>query len=498
MSFLDDLILYVAPGFAAERERSRLLAEAYKQQRERGFDAASRSRRTAGWKATHRGPNEELRPAHKDLVSRARDLYMNNPSVQKAITDLTNYTIGGGIRPTFYEGKKKKVLEKAWKKYVVKPTCDFEGKMNFYGIQWMSMHSISMSGEVVIRVRRKSKGFPFALQVFEADIIDHQKDGIKYKDGSYDQLGVQYDSEGRVKGYWLYDRNPSDETFGYESSKYVAAIDSNGVPNVFHYFISHRPGQTRGYPLGVSGFIRLKDLDDFEDAELVRQKIASCHSVFISEPVDTSVTADNNSDELPERVSPGMIKRLSPGQSVSFGNPGTKEGYSDYTKDIKHSVAAAFHVPYELMTGDLSGANFSSLKAGFNPFHLNVERIQEHLIINQLCHNFYNLFLFGCEMMGLIKISDRDDPADEFEVSWTPPAIPMLDPVKEIAAIESAIRAGLQSWSDACRSRGYDPEQLLQEYIDDNKKLDAAKLMFTSDPRYDPNRVQPSDSKPVT
>lgn len=502
MGLLDDFFYWFSPAIAADREKSRLLADAYR--KERSFEGASNSRRTSGWKTSSKGPNAELGPALHKLRDRSRDLFQNNPSTQKAIGDLTNYVIGTGIRPTFYETKvksNKQTLESTWKKVFEKPKIDFEGKLNVYGIQWLGFHTIALSGEVIIRVRRNKKGFPFSLQVFECDIIDTNKDGIQLKNGSSITQGIQYDADGRVEGYWLFASNPNENNLGYSQSKYIAAVDANGIPNVLHYFITYRPGQGRGYPMGVSAFIRIKDLDEFEDAELIKQKIGSAHAAFVQRgQSDTSlgITTDSNGDPI-ERFAPGMVYYLQNGEEITFNNPPTKDGYSDYTKDVKRTVSAGYNVPYELLTGDYSNANFSSLKAGFTPFHKFVEHLQETLIIGQMCSDIVKIFLWGCQLQGLIKIKE-EDPTDEFEVSWTPPALPFLDPVKEVKAIEAELRAGLRSWSDALRSRGYDPDQTLKEMIEDNKKLDSAGLMLTSDPRYDPNRnlIQPTDSKEVT
>lgn len=503
MGLLDDFWYWFSPSIAAEREKKRMIADAYREQRERAFEGASNSRRTSGWKTSSKGPKAELGPALHKLRDRSRDLFINNPSTKKAIGDLTNYIVGTGIRPTFYESSLKTYkpkLEATWKKVFEKNKIDFEGKFNIYGLQWLSFHSIALSGEVVIRVRRNKKGFPFALQVFEGDIIDTNKDGLEFTNGSSIIQGIQYDSDGRVEGYWLFDSNPNENNFRYKDSKFVPSTDSRGIPNVLHYFITYRPGQGRGYPMGVSAFIRMKDLDEFEDAELIRQKVSSAHAAFVrkSNPDGAGVISDDGRDEI-ERFAPGMVYYLNPMEEVTFNNPPTKNGYADYTKDVKRTVAAGYSVPYELLTGDYSNANFSSLKAGFTPFHKFVEHLQEVLLIGQMCSDIHRIFLFGCEMQGLIKIKE-EDPTDEFEVSWTPPSIPFLDPVKEVKAIENEIRAGLRSWSDAIRSRGYDPDQTLKEMIEDNKKLDKANLMLTSDPRYDPNRnmIQPTEGKSVT
>ena len=61
--------------------------------------------------------------------------------------------------------------------------------------------------------------------------------------------------------------------------------------------------------------------------------------------------------------------------------PHAPPGYTDYVKQQLHIIAAGFRVPYAMMTGDLSQANFSSTRAGLNEFRRMVEQIQWQTVI---------------------------------------------------------------------------------------------------------------------
>jgi capsid protein len=68
--------------------------------------------------------------------------------------------------------------------------------------------------------------------------------------------------------------------------------------------------------------------------------------------------------------------------------------------------------------------------------------------------------------------------------SWTTPSREMIDPTKEIAAAAEAVRNGFKSRSSVIREHGSDPEEVLQEIVDDNASADKDELKFDSDSRF--------------
>jgi capsid protein len=59
----------------------------------------------------------------------------------------------------------------------------------------------------------------------------------------------------------------------------------------------------------------------------------------------------------------------------------------------------------------------------------------------------------------------------------------MIDPAKELQSLQREVRAGFKSYPSALIELGQDPEEVLEEFVEWNKKFDAAKVTFDSDPR---------------
>lgn len=471
-NLIDRAIMYVSPQAGVRRLRSRMVADQI-----RRFDAAGHGRRFDDWKTGNTTANQETEMSLDRLRARSRDLVRNNVWARKALNVISDNVIGTGIRPTPLEDVAK--LKKAWLAWAESKEIDFDGHTNYYGLQRLIVHTMLESGECIVRRRRTTKNksrIPFQLQVFEPDIIDTSHNFLSVQtEGGYVVQGVEFNKEGRRVGYWLFDTYPNDTVVPMTSltSKFVS------VDEVMHVYIVERPGQVRGIPSGVAGFLRLKDFDDFEDAELMRQKIAACFAAFVTESIDSSPARTNVSKKTPlsERVEPAIIQRLSPGEEVSFANPPTKEGMDVYAASVLRGISAGYGATYESVTGDLTNVNFSSGRMGWIEAGRWYSHLQQNVCIPMLCDPVWDWFLQGAAIGGVYS-------KEEMPVKWTAPRRELLDPVKEIQGINAAVRAGFSTWREAVSEMGYNPDEVLEEITKHNVEVDKREIILDSDPRY--------------
>jgi lambda family phage portal protein len=246
--------------------------------------------------------------------------------------------------------------------------------------------------------------------------------------------------------------------------------DSYPLTDVIHVYLKERPGQARGIPWGVQSFVKLRDLGEYQDAQLIRQKIAACFSVFITSPTGNSVLGSKKDDRL-EKVEPGIVEYLSPGEQVSFATPPGAEGYRDYTSTVLHEIAAGYGITYEAMTGDYSQVNFSSGRMGWIEMSRNVKKWQHNMMMPMVCNRVWKWFIEAAQITGQVG---RDVP-----VKWTPPRREMIDPVKEVKGMSEEVANGFASWAEKVRENGYDPDDVIDEMQSDKAKLEAAKLSLT-------------------
>ena len=74
----------------------------------------------------------------------------------------------------------------------------------------------------------------------------------------------------------------------------------------------------------------------------------------------------------------------------------------------------------------------------------------------------------------------------------------MIDPLKEGAATNAQIKAGLKSRQEGIRELGYDPEDVNAEIKEDMESADAINALFSTDVKYRPEAQTPRPSTATT
>lgn len=505
MSIVDRLFRAVAPDFAAKRLIARMQYDLLEAQAERNkdrrganralasYDGATRGYRTEGRRIGTTSADREIWTSLTRLRNVHRELVRNNAYASRAISVIASNVVGAGITVSVKHKSKAKadLLNELVRKHLMTTDIDHDGRHNYYGLQNLVMRTVAQDGEALIIRRKistakklglwKKPALPFQVQVLEADyLVPWVNDGITLTDvqaGHTVIQGIEFDEHGQRVAYHLYKQHPGSlwKIFGQATVR-VPAED------VIHIYRQDRPGQTRGVPWGASVIMPLWDLGDYEDAELMRQKIAACFAVFWIDgtgnlKLATDETVTRGTENLPaDMLEPGMQQRLPPGSDVKFTSPPTTQGFPEYIRSMIRKIAIGYGVPYEALAGDLSQVNFSSGRMGWLEFQRTIAHWQQHMLMPHMCVGIATWFLDAAEFVV--------PGASAATVSHTEPRREMIDPTKEIPAIRDGIRAGLISRPDALRAMGEDPEQVDQENAEANERADKLGLKYDSDGRF--------------
>ena len=443
----------------------------------RGFEAASRGRRTAGWRTTSGDANVEIAQGQGLLRDRARSMRRDNPYAERGVSAISANVIGYGIVPDPQgRTRQKKRALKVWKKWAETTVCDFEGMGDFYAMQSLAMQSIVESGEVLIRrVWTPGKNvLNFQLQLLEADHIDDAKN-YSLGDGGWIEQGIEYNANGERTHYWLFPQHP-----GGTIKSLVSSTVSERIPaeDVAHIFLRKRPGQIRGFSWLAPVILRMRNFDEMEDAVIEQAKVAACFSAIITQDEQSPVPGvANDRRPLIERLEPGLIERISTGESVQFGTPPTFSGYDSYSKQSLRAVSVGLGIPYEVLTGDLNGVSFTSGRMGWLEFGRNIDVWRWHMIVPQMCSRIWG----WVNEAAALSAEGWEEPIG---AGWVAPRRDLIDPTKELDAMEKELRLGAMSYSGMLKERGInDTEAHIQQIVEDNKLTDAAGLIFDGDPR---------------
>jgi len=476
MTWLDRAIGSFAPRTALRRVQARDNLEILA----RGYDGAAKGRRADGWRTAPTSADSEVGVAGALLRDRMRDLVRNNPHAAKAVSVLVNNIIGSGIIPRAASDNAKlnaqaNALWELWS-----AQCDADGQLDFLGLQTLACRQMVEAGEVLIRrrPRRTSDGFeiPLQIQLLEADMLDASRNGDLIDGGRIVQ-GVEFNGLGQRRAYWLFAQHPGDSVLTSRRR-----LDSLAIPasDIAHLYEKQRL-QVRGVPWGTPVMRALRDLDDWTQAELVRKKTEACVVGIVlgsdegEQGIAPSVVdADGN---RVEQFEPGLIAYARGGKDIRFNQPTTTAGVSEWLRSQLHIVAAGFRMPYELLTGDLSQVNYSSIRAGLVEFRRLIDAVQWQIIIPMLCQPSWDWFTQQAYAAG--KLSQPNVP-----VEWSPPRFEAVDPLKDSMADMLAMRSGTMTLAQAISRQGHNPDAVLAEIAAMNAKIDALGLILDSDPRH--------------
>lgn len=479
MNLIDKAIAAVSPAAGYKRARFRAMMSAASH-----YDAASNGRRTAGWKAVEGDVNVSIRGGRLRALS--RDMVRNNAIASRAVDTIVNNVIGDGVIPSIEcdDPERKKQILDVLLRHVDGTFIDRDRKLNLYGIQRLAMRSIVEAGECLMRkrTRRPQDRLPLMMQVelLEPEFFDEGLFG-KAKNGNEILDGIEVDIIGRRVAYHLFDQHPAGD--------YSGSLKSNRVPveNVIHAYEVKRPGQRRGVPWMAPVMSQIQDAYDYADAQLLRQKIAAMWVGFTRSMDDADDGYSAGSLNIPDLV-PGMFEHLPPGRDVTWSNPPKADGYAEHMKAVQRMIASAMGLTYEALSGDLEGVNFSSGRMGRLEMNRAMSAVQWCVVIPQICEPLADWLREAIDLeVGV---------GAPYRIKWTPPRFQMVDPTKEIPALNQQVRSGFTSRQRVIRELGYDPEMIEAEIAEDNQRADAAGFEFDSDSRSDMAEVPETEGDP--
>ncbi len=476
MNPLDRAIAWFSPQAGLRRAAARGQLSILSQK----FDGASVGRRTEGWIAPSTSANAELLSAQSRLAARSRDLVRNDELIINAKRQVRHYAVGSGIELQLSDPK----WQALWDAFVKQ--SDADGQLTFHGQQSLGAGTIFESGSVLMRRRRRrlSDGLPvpMQLQILEPDHLDVSRDGPR-DNGGWIQGGIEFDPLGRRVAYWLYPVHPGEVG---AFAAFNRMPESKRVPasEVAHVYVYERPGQITGIPWTSAAMITARDLGDYQGAELYRKKIEACNVGAVTQAQGlggpglgpTPSGSSNSDDPRPEQFEPGQFFYFGPGDKVEFNDPKGNAAYEPYVRSREHRISAGLGVPYDKASGDLSQANFVSLRAGGNTFERGMDVFRWITLIPGMCDTALRWFFEAAETAGV-------SPGDRPTAKWQPPPYPEVEPVKEATARLMNMRSGVETPQSIIRSRGGDPREQLLDIAEWNEDVDSLGIVLDSDPR---------------
>ncbi|MGN7612720.1 phage portal protein [Magnetococcales bacterium HHB-1] len=457
------------------------------------LEAARAVRRLSTWQVGSESTNTLILQGGDLLRNRARDLVRSNPYAANATASFAAHAVGAGIKPSLLlqHAELKEEIQRLWLDWVSE--ADADGQTTFYGLQAMAARSLFEAGETFIRFRSRQPddglSVPLQLQLLPAEQLALTKTEL-LSGGRRITMGIEFDRIGRRRAYHFYRNHPGD-IHQQKDNDFVRVP----AEEVLHVFQAKQEGQIRGLSQLTPAIPKLHLLEQYDDAELERKKVAAMYAAFVTQPdfEDAANQGDQIGDEATVHLQPGTLQYLLPGEDVKFSDPADVGGsYEAFQYRTLLACCAAMGIPYSNVTGDLKRANYSSLREAKIEFRRRIEAIQHHVLIFQMCRPIWNRWINDVALSGALTLPGyADNPRPYRRVKWIPPRWDWVDPLKDRKADIEAIKMGIKSRSDVIESEGSDPEEVDRRIQVDRQREEKLGLQFESSPM----PIHPSEEK---
>ncbi|MDD3028832.1 MAG: phage portal protein [Alphaproteobacteria bacterium] len=441
-----------------------------------GLEGAMMHRRLVAWKATQENINGLLSSGGDLLRARARQIVRANPYASNACESFVANAVGAGVKPSSLVADQalKDEIQKTWLDWT--DEADADGLTDFYGLQALAVRAMFEAGECFIRFRPRRPGdgltVPLQLQLLEAEMLPLAKTEIGAS-GNQIRCGIEFDAIGRRVAYHFYRNHPGDGTIVQNQGESVRVPASE----ILHIYRPQRPGQIRGVPWMSPALVKLYLLDQYDDAELDRKKVAALFAGFITKasPEDNLLgesAADADGSSV-AGLSPGTMQVLLPGEDIKFSSPADVGGsYEMFQYRTLLSIAAALGVPYTNVTGDLKAANYSSIRAGTVEFRRRLEQFQFATLVFQMCRPIWQRWIQTAALSGALSLPNfASDPSRYTTVKWITPKWEWVDPLKDRQAEKIAQEQGWKAPSDIIEAEGNDVDETFRRIAADQKRI---------------------------
>ncbi len=478
MNIVDKFISATFPSWAMKRVQARLMIKAY--------EAAKPSR-------LHKLPQDRgsgdavVARAGDQLRVQARHLEENHDLANGVLDVLVNNIVGITIavepqvknKQGNLETKANSQLLNLFREWILAP--DVTGEYHWNKVCRLACRAWLRDGEVLLHVLEGNiRGLqhgtrvPLSIELFEADYLpfdlnDENKRLIQ---------GVEKDRWGKPRAYYVYEQHPGNYTLLVKrNSKRIKAN------HIIHLKFTKRIRQTRGVSIFASVLTRLDDIKQYEESERTAARVAAAMTGFIKKPLESLAGIDPISHDITDRqfeMKPGMFfDNLRPGEElgvVQSNRPSTL--LNDFRNAMLRAVASGTNSSFSSIAKNYNGT-YSAQRQELVEQSIHYAVLRDEFI-EQFLRPVWRRFVRMALTSGLVTLPTTVDLRTLEHADFRGPAIPWIDPQKEVRADTEAVLAGFKSRSQVIRERGGNPADITEQIAAERQKDEELNLSFSS------------------
>lgn len=443
------------------------------------FKGAESSRLTDDWITGDMPADKYIAQDLTKLRQRAADLERNNDYIRRFLREVEINVIGDrGIRyepripkrdarnangfSSELDTQACKTVAAAWAEFSKKENFTVSRRFSRRRFEQLMVRAVARDGGSIIRsVRGFDKNpFRFALQSFRVNHLDHRlTDPAKRI-----HMGVESDEWDHPTAYHLKKRQGSRMTGDVEHFRLETT-------EARHIFLADDLEQTVGVPWYASAMFRLRQLEAYEEAEVIAARLQAQKIGFFELAEGAQYTGAT--DGTPHAPSgPGEWEELPHGVSAKLIDPSHPNGnYPDFRKAMLRGITAGLICNYNTLANDLEGVNFSSIRAATLSERESWTNLQSWIIDDfeaPIFQDWLRMAILSDQIPYKMVDFDRLSQATFAGRRWA-----WVDPMKDIKAAAEEIELGINSRRRVAGDRGRDFAEVVAENAEDQKAMVA-------------------------
>lgn len=450
------------------------------------------------WNPVLRDQKWDVRSAYVKAAARTIDMLHNSGWIAGAVEKSIAAMIGTGLRlaakpnttvlkwTTGEADTWSRDVERRFEEVADNPCeVDAAGVQNLGQLTKSAIHSYYSHGEVLGLIPRVDN--PYArtkakLKLLPAHKLVQDSNGIDMFQGVV-MTGWGFPLEYKIN-------LRAFETMDAEYAVRVPARDIVGRLQVLHAF-DGIAGQVRGITPLASALKVVKQFDNLADNTLQAALIQAIFAATIKSQAPTADILNALQDDQEQGIGGdlsgylaskgawyentkidlgrgGKIAHLFPGEELEFNAASTpNDNYEAFSRMLLREIAAGLGMTYEAVTGDYTGATYSSVRMSTSE-NWPIIMYRRKNIAARVPQAFYTAWLDEQIEIGVIPFPGgidgfRENWSAATKADWRGPAKPQADDLKTAMAYETLNGIGAITLEQMCAELGTDWEDTLEQ-----------------------------------
>lgn len=494
------------------------------------------------WRPALREAADDVRASWVSAASRAVDTIQNSGWIAGGVEQAVAMTVGTGLRLTCKPDKEalgwtedaanawSRTVERRWEGWANRAIeCDIEGKATVGKLSAQALRTHFCYGEILATLPYLRR--PFAQYGTKVQLLPPHR--LAQDSILSDRLfqGVWRDSYGFPVGYRITDPPYEPYTRTYRD---VAARDPFGRPSVIHVF-DGMPGQVRGIPPITPALKVVRQFDQLSDATLTASLIQAIFAATVTSPEPTEAVLQAfqdlaeqsvpiNKAPVASQTSPfaammdlragwydstqidlgrsGKIAHMAPGDKLEFHTSNHPNStYEQFVRFLLREIARCLGITFEQLTGDYTGATYSSVRMATSESWMITLYRRVH-VIAPFMQPLFEAWLEEEIERGWISFPGGVDGylimrGAAARAHWRGPAKPQADDMKFASAIETLKNLGVITDEWICAELGDDWEDTYEQRAREMQMRAKLKLPEINPPPPTPLTGTPNDQRAI-